>query len=93
MATRKLILAFCFIRLFLAAFLWATGSVSSPMENVTLRVMYAVLSSSRSNRPSDPNSGLSAAVDVDFHPLLTRAATPHRSLTNTLLESSLLTGW
>ena len=64
MATRKLVLAFCSIRLFQAAFLWVAGTQESPADNVTLRVMCAVLNGSRNNRQSEQNGGLSAALET-----------------------------
>jgi hypothetical protein len=60
MATRKLILGFCFVRLSLAVVLWAAGTADSPAENATLRVMCAVLTSCRSNRQPEQLGGLSA---------------------------------
>ena len=64
MATRKLILGFCFLRLFMAVVLWTAGATDSLAENITLRVMCAVLTSSRNNRQSEQFSGLSAAIDA-----------------------------
>jgi hypothetical protein len=64
MAIRKLVLAFCFTRLFLAVVLWAAGSADSLAENVTLRVMCVALNGYRNNRQSEQNGGLSAAVET-----------------------------
>ncbi len=63
MATRKLVLAFCFIRLFLAAFLWTAGTADPLAENITLRVMFAALNGSRNSRRSEQSGGLSAALE------------------------------
>jgi hypothetical protein len=61
---RKLVLAFCITRLILATALAVAGTPDSLAENITLRVMCAVLGGSRSSRQSDQFGGLSAALET-----------------------------